>query len=225
MDFLQNIDLVTLFFLVAGFIVALSVHEASHALVADRLGDPTPRLAGRLTLNPKAHYDPLGTSLLIFLLIMSVAGLSRFVFGWGKPVPFDPYNLKNPKRDSALISLAGPTANFITAIIFALPYHIGRFLNIPDLAIFASPAGPLAGVVFLNIVLGVFNLIPIHPLDGFKVVAGILPKQWYYDWMRMQEYSQMFFFILLIFLFFIPVIPTILGPLVINIFNFVYLNF
>lgn len=141
----------------AGLVIAITVHEFAHAWAANRLGDPTPSLQGRLTLNPLAHLDPLGTILLF------VAG-----FGWGKPVVFDPYNLENPRRDAALISLAGPASNLTLAVLISLLLHAGD-LN-PVIHIM------LAQLVRLNIVLAIFNLIPIHPLDGGKILVGFLPK-------------------------------------------------
>lgn len=140
-----------LLFIVA-LLVAITIHEFSHALLADRLGDPTPRLQGRLTLNPLAHLDFLGT-ILLFLVH----------FGWGKPVQFDPYNLKNPRRDAALISFAGPASNIIVAVALSLAMRI-----FPDALFYLLP------IIELNIILAVFNLIPIHPLDGGKVLIGLL---------------------------------------------------
>jgi Zn-dependent protease len=154
------------------FASAITIHEAAHAWMADRLGDPTPRMMGRLSLNPIVHYDRIGTTLLLVLMFMRVVlKIPVIPFGWAKPVMFDPFNLKNPKRDSALISVAGPVSNFILATILAI---ILRFV--------ASPFSPLyflsillIPVILLNIVLGIFNLIPIHPLDGGKIFIGLLP--------------------------------------------------
>lgn len=137
-------------------LVAISVHEFAHAWMADYLGDPTPRLSGRLTLNPLAHLDPLGT-------------LALFIFrvGWGKPVPIDPYNLRNPKRDSALIALSGPASNVITAIIVAVIYHFVPFLPLTIIYPFLA----------INLSLAFFNLLPIQPLDGSKVIVGFIPLE------------------------------------------------
>lgn len=162
----------------AALIGAVTIHEFSHAFVADYLGDPTARLAGRKTLNPLAHLDPLGT---LALLIAHI--------GWGKPVPVDPFNLENPKRDNMFISLAGPGSNLLFAILLSL---LGKFL-VPQLLFLFVP------FISLNVGLAVFNLLPVPPLDGSKILFGLLPHH------LAQEYeattSQMGLLLLLLFLF------------------------
>ncbi len=150
---------------IIAFLVAISVHEAAHAWIAYRLGDPTAKLEGRVSLNPLKHIDLYGTVIIpLFLIFFG----SPFVFGWAKPVMFDPFNLKNPRKDAAFISLSGPLANLATAIILSLVINF-----IPT-----GPFLPLAYLtILINIVLGVFNLIPIHPLDGGKILVGILPEK------------------------------------------------
>ncbi len=168
------------FFIVAAvLIVAISIHEFAHAWAADELGDPTPRSQGRVTLDPRAHLDPWGTLLLLFV-----------GFGWGKPVPFDPYNLKDPVRDGALIALAGPASNIILAILAA------GLLRLPMLPEFLMIA--LIQLIFFNLVLAIFNLIPIYPLDGSKLLMALLPRE------SAREYEQFMnqfgLFVLLFFL-------------------------
>lgn len=143
-------------------VAAVTVHEFAHAWTAVKLGDPTPKLQGRLTLNPIAHLDPLGT--LMLLLVR---------FGWGKPVQFDPFNLENPRRDAAIISLAGPASNLIFASILSILYRLA-LIPIPGLSLFIPLFAPL---IMLNVVLAVFNLLPIHPLDGGKILVGLLPHK------------------------------------------------
>ena len=157
--------------LVLALIISLTFHEFAHAFAADKLGDNTPRLTGRLTVNPLAHLDPVGS------LVLLVAG-----FGWGRPVPINPINLSHPKRDTAIIAFAGPLSNLLLALIFSL---LLRFVEVSGIiGIF------LYLVISYNLMLGVFNLLPLHPLDGFKVVAGFLPPNLYIQWMQVQPYGM-----------------------------------
>lgn len=197
-------------------VVAITIHEFSHAITADRLGDPTPRLQGRLTLNPLAHLDPLGT---IMLLIAR--------FGWGKPVQFDPFNLQNPRRDAALISFAGPLSNILTATIASL---LMRLLIPLQFSVFAHTTMVLAVgftyllaflqiFIVLSIFLAIFNLVPVHPLDGFKIVGGFLSKEKAREWYSLERYG-IILLLLLVFPIFssqapisrliIPIVETIL---------------
>jgi Zn-dependent protease len=187
---------------ISALLVAITVHEFSHALTADYLGDPTPRINGRLTLNPFSHLDPIGT---IFLFL--------FRFGWGKPVPIDPFNLRNPRRDTALISLSGPLSNLVLAIIISLLIRIlDSFLflkfNLPTQILILI----LKPIVVMNVILGVFNLFPLHPLDGGKILVGFLPRD------KAEEVDQIFsqygFFILLLLIF--PFFGTSLISLIIS---------
>jgi Zn-dependent protease len=141
-----------------GLILSLTIHEFAHAWTADRLGDPTPRMQGRVTVNPLAHLDPLGTILMV---------LTRF--GWGKPVVYDPYNLNDPVRDGALIALAGPASNIILGTACGLLLKLGIIHG--DL---------LQAITFqlliVNFALAIFNFIPVYPLDGSKILMAILPR-------------------------------------------------
>ena len=141
-------------FLVA-ITIALTVHEFAHAKRADMAGDPTPRMNGRVSLNPIDHYDPIGTTMILL-----------FGMGWGKPVPVNPMLVRNPRRDGIMVALWGALANFITAAIFAIPLRLG---------VAGDYAETLGIIVVLNLLLGCFNLLPIGPLDGQSVVSGLLP--------------------------------------------------
>lgn len=174
--------------------------------MADRLGDPTPNLAGRLTLNPKAHIDLLGT---IFLPILTMMSGTGFIFGWAKPTPIDIFNLSNPKKDSAMIAFAGPISNVIFAVILSMFLRLQIFGLLGYWFI-----GLLELLIQINIVLAVFNLLPVHPLDGFKVVAGLLPKKYYSDWLALEPYG-MFFLIMIIFPFFgRSAVSQIISPII-----------
>jgi len=158
---------------IIAFVVAITIHEFAHAWMADKLGDPTARVQGRLSLNPIVHYDPVGTTLLLVLVILKAMGAPVIPFGWAKPVKYDPFNLKDPRRDAALISLSGPLTNILFATILAL------VLRIPYSPF--SPMSSISGIFYpfivLNISLGVFNLVPVHPLDGGKIITGLLPEE------------------------------------------------
>lgn len=162
-------DILILIFGVIGFAFAIIVHEVSHGLVAERLGDPTARLKGRLTLNPIPHIDLFGSVILPLTLLLFKF---PFLFGWAKPVPIDPYNLRHPKKDMALISLAGPLSNILMAGILSVFLRI-LLLIFPNTTIFSL----FYYVIQFNVALGVFNLLPIGPLDGSKILAGFLPEK------------------------------------------------
>lgn len=171
-------------------IIAISIHEFAHAYVADRLGDPTARSQGRVTLNPLAHIDPIGTIVLPLSLILLSGG--SFAYGWGKPTPFDPYNLQNPRKDAALISIAGPISNILLAIIGAFLIRL-----VPhELTIFVLP------LITTNIALAVFNLIPVGPLDGQKILFGILPRDLAYEYQSIMNRYGTLLLIFMIFPFF-----------------------
>ena len=172
------------FFLIS-IVLCVTVHEWAHAKSADMLGDPTPASLGRVTLNPRAHLDFMGS--ILFLIIG---------FGWGKPVPFDPYNLENPRRDTALIALAGPASNIIMAI--ASSAVLFAFTLVEPNGFLAIGRLFLETFVWLNISLAVFNLLPFAPLDGFKIVGGLLSEEQARQWWGLERYGIIFllFFIL-----------------------------
>lgn len=171
-------------------LIAITVHEFAHAYMADRLGDPTAKLEGRLTLNPFAHLDPVGTLALIL-----------FKFGWGKPVPVDYYNLRHPRKDGALIAFAGPASSLVLALVFAL---INRF-------VFPIPVAIIIPFLSINLSLAFFNLLPIPPLDGSKVILGLVPFE---KAEGIEEFFSTYGFALLLFLF----LPVVNGQSLLNLF-------
>jgi Zn-dependent protease len=148
-------------------IISIVLHEVAHGYAANALGDPTARLAGRLNVNPISHIDPMGSVIIPAMLYLSQAG---FMFGWAKPVPYNPYNLRNQRWGEALVAAAGPATNFLLAGIFAVILRMAEPLGL-------SSAFVELGVyiVFINVLLGCFNLIPFPPLDGSKVIEPFLP--------------------------------------------------
>lgn len=191
---------------IAILILSVIFHEISHGYVADWLGDPTARMSGRLTLNPLKHIDPFGSIIMPLMTYL----LSGFTFGWAKPVPYNPYNLKNRRQGEFLIAIAGPTSNLLLALIFGT---ILRFTVASD----PSAASPyitiLSYIVLINITLAIFNLIPLPPLDGSKLILPFLPNQ--YGPLR-QTVERLGPFFALIAVFFVwqliyPVVPWIFG--------------
>jgi len=153
--------------IIGALILSIIIHEVAHGYMANWLGDPTARLAGRLTLNPIPHIDPLGSVILPALLYISSAG---FLFGWAKPVPYNPYNLKNQRWGEFLVAAAGPGVNIVLACVFALFVRFGGVLALPD-AFFEIASY----IIYINLLLAFFNLLPIPPLDGSKILGGLLP--------------------------------------------------
>jgi len=162
--------IIVLVFQLAVLMFSVIIHEISHGYVAEYLGDPTARLAGRLTLNPLKHLDFFGSFLLPVMLWVLTGG--SFVFGWAKPVPYNPYNLKNPLSGAGKIAAAGPISNLTIAVVF------GIILRIFFAAGLASQflATLLGLIIYVNILLAIFNLVPIPPLDGSKVLFSLLPR-------------------------------------------------
>ena len=167
---MSNVNITITIFEFVVLIFSAVLHEISHGYEAERLGDPTARNAGRLTLNPLKHLDPFGSVLLPILLYVASGG--AFFFAAAKPVPYDPRNLKDPRSGSAKIALAGPGTNFLLALTFGLVIRILAYIPAVPNAFLSL----LAIVVFINILLGVFNLIPIPPLDGSRVLFAALPQ-------------------------------------------------
>lgn len=189
-------------------LVGFPVHEFSHALAAYRLGDSTAKLFGRLTLNPIAHFDPLGG---ILLAVTFIGSGGSFGFGWAKPTPVNPANLQGGHRGEAIVAAAGPLSNLVLAAIAALPLRFiisnpSTLAAVPDLVI-----QTLATFVLINLVLMVFNLFPIPPLDGSKVLFALLPPQTAWKWRPILE---QYGFILLLIVFFFPPGASIGGRII-----------
>jgi len=194
---------------IIALIISVTVHEFCHAWAATYLGDPTPKHLGRLTLNPLAHLDPLGTLMLFF------AG-----FGWGKPVPFNMAYLKNPRVDAALIALAGPLSNLVMALVLAIPYR-ALFFSLNDLgtanAIILTLFHGMKTIITVNLVLMVFNLLPLPPLDGSKVFALLLPGDYVTKLYRYRNFGYGLLLVIVFsdYLFRVNILGEyILGPLV-----------
>lgn len=169
-------------YLIIGLLVGITIHEFSHAYVADRLGDPTPRYQGRLTLNPVAHIDPVGTLMMLL-----------FHFGWGKPVIVNNQYFRSPMRDMALVSLAGPISNFVVAFVMVLLLRgFGDFL--PDW-IFSL----LNYIADVNIVLGIFNFLPFPPFDGSKILGLVMPRRFERVYQRFLDKGVMYVILFVVF--------------------------
>ncbi len=184
---------------------AITVHEVAHGWVAKQLGDPTADRLGRLTLNPIKHIDPMGTVLVPALLILLKVGV---IFGWAKPVPITWENLRHPKKDMVLVAAAGPAANLLMAILWALVVKIGTLL--PASLGWAGQPMQYMGLVgiFINVLLMVFNLLPLPPLDGGRVAVGLLPGPWAWRLSRVEPYG----FFILIALLVTGILWMVIGP-------------
>ena len=192
---------------------AITVHEVAHGWVAWKRGDPTAMLMGRLTLNPIKHIDPFGTILLPGILLLFH---SPFLFGYAKPVPVNFGGLKDPKRDMVLVAIAGPAANLLMAFLWTLVLWLGGHL--PGALAYLDEPMQLMGKagILINVILIIFNLIPIPPLDGGRVAVGLLPPSASIALSRIEPYG----FIILIVLLFTGVLWSVLGPLFLMMSNF-----
>lgn len=172
MDF-QGANLTSALILIIIILLSLSIHEFAHALVANLFGDPTAKLQGRLTLNPLAHWDPVGTTLLVGLIFASGLGLGvPVIFGWGKPVPVEESNLENPRVHGFQVAIAGPMSNFLLAFLLAL---IVRSVDLPPLL-----GEALVTAIFINLFLMFFNLLPVPPLDGSRILRLFISDRAYF---------------------------------------------
>ncbi|MCG6898435.1 MAG: site-2 protease family protein [Gammaproteobacteria bacterium] len=184
-------------------VLAITVHEVSHGWIARKLGDNTAFMLGRLTLNPFKHIDPVGTILIPGMLLLLQAG---FLFGYAKPVPINWRNLHKPKRDMALVAAAGPGANLLMAIAWALLVRMGLLLGESGIAlVYMGVAG-----ITINIILMVLNLLPLPPLDGGRVMTGLLPGPWAYQFSRIEPYG----FFILIGLLVTGILGMVLWPVI-----------
>lgn len=187
---------------IPGMLVGLTLHEYAHGYVADRCGDPTPRMNGRLTLNPLAHLDLVGTLGIIF-----------FGFGWAKPVPVNPFNFRKLRRDMFWVSAAGPMSNIMVATFLALALRLFKGgLHAGGGLLGESWLTPLVSIIFyavyINVMLAVFNLVPIPPLDGSGVLSSLLPPRYSDTYSKIEPYG----FLILMGLLFLGIIPMLIGP-------------
>lgn len=204
-----TLAVVTLLGFAVAIVGAITVHEFSHALTANLLGDHTAKEEGRLTLNPLSHLDPMGTAMLAFV-----------GFGWGKPTPVNPARFSSGARSGiAAVSLAGPISNVVAALAAAAPFRFGILSDdMVGFSLFRGDSGDvipyvLGSIIFINILLAAFNLIPIAPLDGFKVVLGILPRDLAIQWNHLERWGPLILLGIIISGFILPGGSSLLVPI------------
>ena len=198
----MSLDLI---FQIVILIMSVVIHEVSHGYAALMLGDTTAKYEGRLTLNPLKHLDPFGSVILPLLLALTGSG---FIIGWAKPVPFNPYNLRNQRWGEAIVAIAGPLSNIIIFFVFGLAL---RFVLAAGINISVAVINITSIIVFTNLLLAIFNLVPIPPLDGSKILFSILPQQTLRFRATFERYGFLIVLIFVLFLwqFFLPVIDHI----------------
>lgn len=207
----MNDFILQLIILAPPLLLALTCHEFAHGYIAYKLGDPTAKMLGRLTLNPLKHLDPIGTIAFFFIK-----------FGWAKPVPVDPRHFRNPQKDMLWVALAGPATNLLLAMLSALAtktlWALAPLIpaNALTQGLFVPLNGMLVASVWINLVLCIFNFLPIPPLDGSKILMGILPPKIAYEYEKVEKYG----FIFLIILAFSGVLSKVIVPLVASVNHF-----
>lgn len=193
-------------------IFSVIIHELAHGYAALFLGDPTAKLANRLTLNPISHLDPIGSVILPFFLALT----SPFIIGWAKPVPYNPYNLRNQRWGEAIVAIAGPASNLIVAIVFGILLRVGMIMGFATESFITITSF----IVFINILLGIFNLLPFPQMDGLKVLKSVLPFR---QSQKVTEFEHKFAqygmisLLLFIFIFFM-----VLWPIFIRVISFIF---
>lgn len=190
--------------LIPPLLLAISVHEWAHGMSALYYGDPTAKMSGRLTLNPMAHFDPVGTTMLLFTALVF-----KMPFGWAKPVPVNYYNLRSPKQQMALVAAAGPASNIMLAIASVLIIRGLAVSGVEIHQLYMPLVKMLQFSVLVNCGLAVFNILPIHPLDGSRILTGLLPYPYSEQYARLEPYG----FFILIFLIMTHLTDIVLLPL------------